>query len=480
MRIVLTPEEMRLTEKAAPVSTFALMENAYTEAAKRLPAGKTVYFACGKGMNGGDGFGAAARYQEKGTAVVLRVPEEEEIFGDAKAEYEACRHAGCAIVVPDALAQLPAPDIWVDALFGIGLSRPVEGVYEEIISRILSDRERGSRVVALDIPSGICAQTGSALGAHVRADETYCFGFLKPGHILSDGCEASGAVSVCDIGVPAPENPPRLAETEDALHFLPKRARNTHKGTYGHLLVWAGAFGMAGAAHLCALAALRSGAGLVTVACPERIVPILQAAVPCAMCIPLPEDKAAARDVFAASLRGKSAVAAGCGLSQHADAELLRALLQSGLPAVLDADALNILSRNGELLPLLSNRHVITPHPGEAARLLQRPCGDTIRDAKALCALGCVALLKGATSIICGQHITFSASGTPAMAKGGSGDVLTGMIGAFLAQGMPPEDAAWCASELHGRAGEIASQRTGEYALLATDLIVSLPEAFRP
>jgi len=349
-----------------------------------------------------------------------------------------------------------------------------------------------AKIVAVDIPSGLDGLTGAAFAPCVKADLTVTFQFEKTGHRLADGLDMCGQVEAADIGIPdefRPDAMAALVERADALSALPPKPRNAHKGMNGHLLIVAGSVGMAGAAALCAKAALRSGAGLVTVACPASIVPIVQSLAPCAMALPLPEqDGAIAPDAVRAlkpALAGKQAVACGCGLSRRAAPQALRLLLECGLPALFDADALNLIAADDDLKVLLRPHHLVTPHPGEAARLLGRPVADPLADALALNGLGCQALLKGATTVIpvAGQP-WLSASGSAGMAKGGSGDVLTGLAGALMAQyaAAPLAGArlALCAafaSEIHGRAGEIAEAKVGVRGMCAEDLIDALPEA---
>ena len=260
------------------------------------------------------------------------------------------------------------------------------------------------------------------------------------------------------------------------------RRRNSYKGNYGHLLIVAGSRGMAGAAAICAQAAMRAGAGLTTVACPESILNIIQTLAPCAMALPLPEENGALSEravpELKAAMAGKTCVACGSGLSRRCAPEVVRAVLESELPAVLDADALNLISQDTALQALLGSRHIITPHPGEARRLLGRELTDPISDACALRRMGPQAVLKGASSVIAaGNGVYISASGCAGMAKGGSGDALTGMTGAILAQGVPPETAAYVASQLHGLAGEAAQEEFGERGMLATDLVEMITEA---
>jgi NAD(P)H-hydrate epimerase len=218
----------------------------------------------------------------------------------------------------------------------------------------------------------------------------------------------------------------------------------------------------------------------VTIACPESIVPILQLGAPGAMCAPLPERDGAVSEaalpVLREALQGKTAVAVGPGLSRRAHPGLIRMILESGLPAAVDADALNLIAENREMLSLLKPYHVLTPHPGEAARLTGEKNDDLIDGALAVRALGATAILKGPTSVIAGKEVYLSSSGTPGMARGGSGDALTGILGALLAQRIPPEKAAWAADELHGLAGEAAAAKYGVVSMMSTDLVECLPE----
>ena len=499
MQILITPSQMRDMEKRCFAQTgmpsIDLMETAaraLTDALLRhFGAGNCVYVACGPGGNGGDGYACARMLRAAGCDCAV-FPSQLPKSPDAALNRERARAAG----VPELrLTDAPnAPDLWVDALYGTGLSRAPEGDAAALIGRMNADRAKGSRIVAVDIPSGLNGATGAAFDPCVQGDFTLTFQFAKTGHWLADGLDMCGEIEVADIGIPAahfPENPPRKMETADALAALPEKPRNAHKGMNGHLLIVAGSLGMAGAAALCARAALRSGAGLVTAACPASVVPILQTLAPCAMCVPLPEANGAisaeAAEVLSAILPGKSAVACGCGLSLRAAPEALRLLMESGLPALFDADALNLIAADPTLKALLRPHHLITPHPGEAARLLGRRIVDPVADALALNGLGCQALLKGATTVIPVNGAAWlSASGCAGMAKGGSGDCLAGLAGGLMAQyaaagvDLSGEALARCAaaaSELHGRAGEIAQARLGPRGMTAGDLIEALPLA---
>jgi len=487
MRTVVTAEGMRALEAACfgrGVRSVDVMERAAgavaDDLAERLGCRGLVYFACGPGMNGGDGYAAARLYAGKGgRSVVIPLGEEARLKGDALLN---CVRAHETPRVwfrgPDAPGE--RPDAWVDALFGIGLARPLEGAAAALVRRMAADRRLGSLVAAVDVPSGLDATTGRAPGEAVMADVTITFEHLKSGHILSAGPEHCGEVLVRPVGLSGDvTDGALLVERADLAGALPRRARESHKTTFGHLLLVAGSVGMAGAALLAARAALRGGAGLVTVACPESIVPILQLGAPGALCLPLSESEGviaeAALPRLAAALSGKTAAAVGPGLGR-AHPSAVRLVLESGLPAVLDADALNILAEHRALRSLIAPRHVLTPHPGEAARLLGAKPENLIEGARALRALGAVAVLKGPASVIAGEKLYLSASGTPGMARAGSGDVLTGLAGALLAQGLPPEKAAWVADELHGLAGERAAEKYGVVSMGPQEIIDSLPE----
>ena len=302
---------------------------------------------------------------------------------------------------------------------------------------------------------------------------------------------ATGELAVADIGIPAEYLPKKeivyLYEVPASFrgYTFP---RNTHKGDRGHVLIVAGSMGMAGAAALCAGAALRSGAGLVTVACPASIVPILQVLEPCAMCVPLPEKDGALSAEAAAPLRelaqGKASIAIGPGLSRRCAPEALEAVLEAKQPGklrpptVIDADALNLLAAHPELQALLDRQCLLTPHPGEARRLLGREMTDLVSDARALAALGAGVVLKSASRAICASPespVAISATGCSGMAKGGSGDVLTGMLAGMARTAHEP--ARVC--ELHGMAGVLAEEKYGNACMTSRDLLEMLPEAFR-
>ena len=491
MKPILTAQQMRDMERAyfdAGAASIDLMERAAAALCDELlhalaGRGKTCVFACGTGGNGGDGYAAARLFAEKGGRAII-LPVGQPRTADAIRNCERARGAVFAFADVAGLYAIPRPDAWADCLFGIGLSRAPEGDAARVIKRMNADREAGSVTISADIPSGLCADDGTVFSPCVRADVTVAFQTANPGHWLGGGMDVCGRLAVRDIGIPdnlLPEDVLRLADVSDAARALPVRKRTAHKNDFGHLLIVAGSRGMAGAAAMCTRAALRAGAGLTTVACPESCLPILQTLAPEAMCIPLPETDGAlnadAAPFLRDALRGKTAVAAGCGLSMRASGECVRVILESGLPAVLDADALNLIAQDASLRKLLHSHCALTPHPGEAARL-NGGMLPTMEAAARLHALGPAVLLKGACSLIAGDGRFLSASGSVGMAKGGSGDALTGIVGALLAQGLSPTAALWLGSELHGRAGELAAEEKGTFSMLPTDLIEALPRVF--
>ncbi len=484
MRKLLTPAQMRDTEmwymNETGMSSAALMERAAGELCDVLISlygtDRTVYFACGPGGNGGDGYACARMYAEAG-GIACCVELAPATRGDSKLMRDIAEAKG--VTVTEDWRALPEPDIWVDALYGTGLSREVTGEAAALIHRMNVD---SCDVISVDIPSGLDGLSGRIMGECVCADITVTFQRAKTGHYLNDGLDMCGDIIVKDIGIPDSFLSADAAMLLDYGDIKPRpRRRNTYKGDYGHVLVVAGSVGMAGAAAMCAMAAMRTGAGLTTVACPESVVPVIQMLAPCAMCIPLKEENGAiseeALPQLREALRGKNCVVTGCGLSRRCDPVIIEEILNCGLPAVFDADALNIISENDHLKKLLRSNHIITPHPGEARRLLGRELTEPISDARALFAMGANAVLKGAASVVCaGGKLYISASGCAGMAKGGSGDALTGILGGLLAQKLPAEIAAFVGPQIHGLAGEVAQEEFGERGMLATDLIEMITE----
>jgi len=496
----ITPEEMKRIERAIMKETglpgLLLMEHAamaVISAVKRQMEGKTgqVLFLCGPGNNGGDGLAAARLWlNEGGQAQVWQLTSK--MTGDAAVNRQLLKKLWPDVTLlrlSEAPEKLPSigPEIAliVDALFGTGLSQPIQGVAFSLAKKV---NESGLPVIAVDVPSGLSGLTGMVMGEAIHAAQTVTFHRPKLGLYLNKGPEYAGCITVADIGLPkslddAPGMDMLLPEELQSL--LPPRSRDTHKGDYGRVLIVSGSFGMAGAAAICALAALRTGAGLVTVACPETIVPIVQQLAPCATCLPLPMGGDAFAQgteelVYNAALRA-DAVAVGPGLNVLPDRlMLLKAIKRAGKPTVWDADALNLLAMSPDLMPL-TGTNIFTPHPGEAARLMQAGTGavtsDLVEGVQALWQkLGGVVILKGASSLLYdGVRLAINTTGTPALAKGGSGDALTGILASLLAQhkqlGHAPLLLAQIGCCLHGSAALRAEKETGQRGLLATDLM---------
>jgi NAD(P)H-hydrate epimerase len=366
----------------------------------------------------------------------------------------------------------------VDGLFGTGLDRPLTGLSLALVEAI---NAAGVPVVALDLPSGVDADTGQVLGAAIQAALTLTFAAHKPGLLLYPGAGLAGVLRCVSIGVPLPAVGSGVIEARDVVRWLPLRAADSHKGSNGHVLVIAGSPGKTGAALLSASAALRSGAGLVTLASDREARQALDHKV-----VELMTAELDATDRLGSALalaQGKAACVVGPGLGlDDATQAFARALaLALPLPAVLDADALSAWAGSVEGLRSAAAARVLTPHPGEASRLLgvstQALQADRVGAARALsCRSGQVVVLKGARTVIAEASgaVRICTSGTPAMGSAGTGDVLAGVIGALCAQ-LAPFDAAACGVELHALAGELAA--VGDRGLIASDLLPALPRA---
>jgi ADP-dependent NAD(P)H-hydrate dehydratase / NAD(P)H-hydrate epimerase len=498
---VLTAAEMReadrITIEELGIPGVVLMEHAgraVAEAAARLaPPGARVVAVCGAGNNGGDGYVAARWLRERGfDARVVLVAGRPRAGGDAALHLSAYEKLGGRVVDRAGLAeQLAGAAVVVDAIFGTGLTRVVEGDMAEVMREI---NALSATRLAVDIPSGLDADTGAILGACVAADATVSFAFAKVGLVSAPGFERVGALEVVDIGIPRGLAARlgvklRMIEESDARAWVPRRPRGGHKGTFGHLLVIAGSPGKTGAALLCASAGLRAGAGLCTLATPPEVRPMLEGRAWEVMVAELDAERARedALDRLTALAAGKRALAWGPGMpTSPAAGELLRAALRVlEPPLVLDADALNHLAHDPAILAQARAPVVLTPHPGEAARLLGSDVpgvqADRVGAARRLAAsTNAVVVLKGARSVIAAPdgRALLNPTGNPGMGTGGTGDVLTGVVGALLAQGLAPFEAAALGAYVHGLAGDLARGERGELGLVAGDLLQHLPSAF--
>jgi NAD(P)H-hydrate epimerase len=511
VRSVFTAEEMRRLDRHAiaelGIPGATLMENAGRGAAESIIAalpelgaprrGARVVVVCGKGGNGGDGFVVARWLKRRGAlpSVLLAFPPAE-IGGDARLKLEEMWRSGIRpLRLDDSAARaLARAHVVVDALLGTGSRGSPEGSVARAIELINAS---GRPVVALDIPSGMSADGGAPAGPAIRAALTLTFAGFKRGLVTAPGDELAGRVSLVPIGVPDAEVARGvttfLLEASDVAPHFPRRPRATHKGTYGHLLLVAGSLGKTGAAALAAAAAMRSGSGLVTVATPVSQQPVIASLVVEAMTEPLPETPARtlalkARDVIVELAAPRDAVAIGPGIGLDEETQqLVRSLIQElRKPLVADADALTALAGHLEALRAAPSVRCLTPHPGEMARMLGTRVDDVQRDrietAREFASRYRVyVVLKGARSVIGTPdgRVFVNPTGNPGMASGGTGDVLTGMLGAFLARGMEPGAALQSSVYLHGSAGDIAAERVGEEALIARDVVAAIPEAFK-
>ncbi len=453
-----------------------------------------IAVVCGRGNNGGDGLVAARHLLHGGHRVdVFLLARPEELAGDARLNLEIFTRCGFAVA---SLADEASLSGWsldgyavvLDALLGTGLSSPVTGLQARAVERMQAARAAGARLVAVDLPSGVSADTGQVLGAAPQADRTVTFGAPKRGHLLHPGAALAGDVVVVDLGFPPgllPKGPGAtwLLDEEDLVPYLRRRPAAAHKGDCGHLLVVAGSADRPGAAGLCCLGALRAGAGLVTLAAPPEVLSRVLLGPVEAMGQPAVDLHG-----LRAACQGKDVVALGPGLGSSAEAaEAVRRLAEElAQPVVLDADGLNHLVGHLELLRRAPGARLLSPHPGEAARLLARTGAEIQADrlgaARQLAAqAGAVVVLKGAHSVVADPDGTafLVPTGNPGMATAGSGDVLTGVLGALLGQGLGALEAACVGAYLHGRAGDLAAAARGQRGLVAGDLAAHLPEAIR-
>lgn len=465
--------------------------------------GRRLAVAAGRGNNGGDGFVMARHLAQRGVAVtVFLLCAPERVQGDAEANLRLLAPLSVPVVaLPDDAAfaarreEMAACDLWIDAILGTGLTSEVRGFYRSVIDFINAS---GRPVFAVDIPSGVNADTGQPCGTCIRAQATATFGLAKTGHFLHPGASLRGDLRVVDIGIP-----PHIVEKAHPHHYLltpqafesvlAPRPADAHKGTCGHLLVLAGSPGKTGAAAMTALSALRSGAGLVSLGVPAGVNAVLETLALEAMTVPLPEAAdggvaPGAADALIGLLAGKKCLALGPGLGTGAEtrAVVRRVLAACRLPIVIDADGLNCLADEPAFLKTLEMPVILTPHPGEMARLT----GGTVREVQAD-RIGCARafarefnvhlVLKGAGSVVAHPEGTVyvNATGNAGMAAGGMGDVLTGIIAGLVTRGVPPAEAARAGVYLHGRAADAVARQVAPYGYLASEVMAALPAQFR-
>lgn len=507
MRLI-SAEQMQQADRRAidelGIPGVVLMENAgratvaelCTEFSNLFP-GPALILA-GKGNNGGDGYVVARGLIDRGWQVqTLVLAESAEVSGDAAVMLKVLQRMGGDVDFVTSSAELAKkvasadPTLLVDALLGTGLTSAVRGLYAEAIDFLNSC---SCPVLAIDIPSGIDGSTGQILGTAVSADLTVTFDHAKVGHGSWPGAARVGKIKVVEIGIPslchvAEEPECRLFDRADAAKLLPQRPIGGHKGNFGHLLVVAGSTGKTGAAALAGDAAVRSGCGLTTVACPAAVHDILELKLTEAMTAPLADSGGCLAETCWPELQllltGRRAVAIGPGLGQGVQVGRLvrRVLTECDLPIVADADALNALEGHAEtLFERKSGATVLTPHPGEMARLtglgVAEIEADRFRIAREFAGeFGVVMVLKGARTLIAAPdgRVSINGSGNVGLASGGSGDVLTGLIGGLLAQGMDSYEAACLGCFMHGMAADCLAEEQGDAGLKAGDLMAFLP-----
>jgi hydroxyethylthiazole kinase-like uncharacterized protein yjeF len=476
----------RIAIEEFSVPGITLMESAgdaaYQLMRSKWPAAKNILVLCGAGNNGGDGYILARLAQADGLAVKLQLlGDHTKLAGDALLAAERCTTGG---LKPEIFskADLGEYDVIVDALLGTGLDREVSGQWQEVINAI---NHCNSPVLSIDIPSGLNADTGRIMGCAVNADATISFIGLKQGLFIGQGVEYAGDVYFNDLDVPdvlhktgtKVNSMTEQIALDDLQSFLTPRSKASYKGSYGHVLVVGGDNGFAGAARLCAEAAARTGAGLTSLATHANHAGYITMAVPEVMthATENPGD-------LMPLLEKANVVAIGPGLGQaNWGMSLFSKVLESELPLVVDADALNLLAQD----PVYSERWILTPHPGEAARLLNCDSktiqSDRITAAKEIQKkFGGITVLKGSGTVIVddgkddGQKVSICSAGNPGMASGGMGDVLTGVIAGLMAQrtslGLTSGDAARMGVCLHASAGDNAAA-DGERGMLASDLM---------
>jgi hydroxyethylthiazole kinase-like uncharacterized protein yjeF len=524
---ILTANQMReadrLTAERHNLPGPQLMENAGKGVVDFLrkhiddPAKARIVILCGKGNNGGDGFVVARLLRELGAAPrVLLFSAPDAVRGDARLNLERWKKLGGDVqVIPDVemwnaakRTSLVGDEIIVDALLGTGLTGPVEGLLAQVITDVnaLTSSNRGrTKVLAVDMPSGLPSDGAAASGPVIRADWTVTFTAPKIGQLLSPDCENVGHLSVHFIGTPSEVIEQLPASTLELRWLEPgefrslplHRRADSHKGTYGHALIAAGSRGKAGAAALAGWGALRVGAGLVTVATPECSLSTVAGYRPELMTVPLAETDTGAINLrnfdynkFAELTKDKNVLAMGPGLGMHAETQTFvrRVVAECPLPIILDADGLNALAESPE--PILERRTpalVLTPHPGEMARLLGCTTAEVqsnrlVAAQKAAGKYNAFIVLKGFHTIVAAPDgkVFINSTGNPGMATAGTGDVLTGMLAGLTAQFGTKDWARvlGLGAYLHGLAGDLAAALQGEAPLIATDLLCAISEAF--
>jgi NAD(P)H-hydrate epimerase len=468
---------------------------------------RKVIVLAGSGNNGGDGLVVARILHNQGKEVeVFLSAKPEDLKGDARINYEVAKKFGVRIYpikkfLSHCASRITRHCVIVDALLGTGLSKEVRAPLSDAIEKV---NKMSSPVVSIDIPSGISSDTGQIMGCAVKAQYTVSFGLPKRGHLLYPGAEYTGRLYIEDIGFPekllkSDKIKVNLMQREDALSLLPQRPKYSHKGTYGHVLLVAGSRGKTGAAFMAARACLRAGVGLVTIGIPDSLTNTFQSRVTEEMILPLPDkgngtlSYKAIEPILEFLNQKANALAIGPGISMDDEISKLVSLLitESKVPMVIDADGINAIAGRSNILRKSKAPIILTPHPGEMARLLNshksQVTSKEVEKDRINTALSfsrkteTYLVLKGAPTVIATSDgkAFINSTGNPGMATAGTGDVLTGMISAFLAQGLTPQNASILGVYMHGLIGDIVAEKKGKHSLIASDIINTIPAVFK-
>lgn len=531
---VVTPAQMgkidRTTINEYGIPSIVLMENAAIKVVEEIEktldviSCKKILIFAGKGNNGGDAFAVARHLFNKGADIIVYiVADRNSIKGDAAINLTILDKMGVETIEiledTQLKTQLASADLIIDGIFGTGLKGKIKGIASQIINMINASSKT---VISIDIPSGISGTTGEVSGTSIKANKTVTFAFPKVGLILYPGCEYAGELVVVDIGIPykvmdGMDIKTNIISSKMISRHISKRDKQTNKGDYGRVLIISGSKGMTGAGCLTARAAHRSGAGLVYLAVPESLATIYGASLTETIIISLKDEgngcnedkdcnkgKDCNKDkdcnkgkgyimpesikLIEKQMKGKDVIAIGPGLSvNNSTIEFVHRIVeQSTIPLVLDADALNAIAYDVSILKKLKTTAIVTPHPGEMARLTGKTVEDIQKDrintAKEFaCKWKVITVLKGWRTIIAlpDETIYINLTGNPGMATAGTGDVLTGIIASLIAQGIHPDYAACTGVYIHGLAGDMAASKIGEYGIIASDLIEEIPYAIK-
>jgi NAD(P)H-hydrate epimerase len=491
---VLTAEQMQAADAHAidvlKIPSIVLMENAAIRFSRILLENhskpRIASIVCGKGNNGGDGMAVARLLKQHGwTPTVILLDSAADLKKDPAENWKRAVQSGvrCLEKVPisDLSALLAESDLVVDALFGTGLTRALEGMYAAVVDAINSS---GKEVWSIDVPSGLNSDTGEIIGKAVHAKTTVALAALKYCHIFSPACELCGRIYVVDIGIPT-SSKTNLIQSAEVAQLYPQRKADSHKGTFGHVVVVGGSRGKSGAPYMSGKAALRSGAGLVTVFSPSSVQTAIAALGPEVMTQAASgnpdffDGNASADAMSLLSEKSVAAIGPGIGTEDSTGEFLRRVLEQADMPIVIDADALNLLASHREMLSQRKARMtVLTPHPGEMARLLKTDIKTIQKDRRNASSrlaeeTKSIVVLKGYRTLIADPDgsIRINPTGGQALSSAGTGDILTGAIAGLIAQGLTPLHAAIAGVYTHGFTGNLFEYNYPQQALNAMDIL---------